>query len=145
MVIRSMSVCWMLAKNVILSVMQDLEVNHTVVNIATFYNIMDKYKNVFTFLPHRDWILSLLFSRAPLSFSDISPNKSVMYLIPQDLFCRFASQKIQASTGSKENILRITTSWANKTASISQELTGCRRAWEALYSDLMSHLALFFF
>jgi hypothetical protein len=28
-VIKSMSVCWMLADNVILSLMQDLEVNHS--------------------------------------------------------------------------------------------------------------------
>lgn len=37
----------MLAENVILSVMQDLEANHTAVNIATFYNIIDKRKNIF--------------------------------------------------------------------------------------------------
>lgn len=58
MVIRSMSVCWMLAENVILSVMQDLEVNHTVVNIATFYNIIDRHKNVFM------WSTSVFYTRS---------------------------------------------------------------------------------
>lgn len=46
-VVNKSSICWMLAENVILSVMQDLKANHTVVNIATFYNIIDRDKNIF--------------------------------------------------------------------------------------------------
>lgn len=37
----------MLAENVILSVMQGLEADPTVVNIATFYNTTDKDKDIF--------------------------------------------------------------------------------------------------